>query len=90
MLIFEIVLRDLYVMILMSKIYLVFFFCWELSVTHAVFPQESWKKFVGDSGFDTFYVTDSCPETINSIRNQKPFVVLGIAESLVNNLNDLI
>jgi len=60
-------------------------------VTHAVFPLESWKKFLGsDTGFEFFYTTDSCPETIPHIMNKKPFEVLSLSSSLVDNLTELI
>ncbi len=41
-------------------------------VTHAVFPNKSWRRFTGDGDrskvFDKFFVTDSIPRTINDLR----------------------
>ncbi len=47
-------------------------------VTHGVFPQESWRKFIG-SGFENFWITDSCPKTAQAVKGQKPFTVLSLA-----------
>ena len=51
-------------------------------VTHAVFPQESWRRFEGDD-FQFFYTTDSCPEITEVIRHKKPFHILPLAHDLV-------
>mmetsp|Transcript_26817 Transcript_26817/g.37757 ORF Transcript_26817/g.37757 Transcript_26817/m.37757 type:complete len:329 (-) Transcript_26817:68-1054(-) len=53
-------------------------------VSHAVFPQESWKRFIKESPdqFSCFYTTDSCPEVTNIIKDQKPFRVLKLAKNL--------
>lgn len=50
-------------------------------VTHGLLPDESWKKFV-DSGFEHFWITDSCPRTTQKVRDVKPFEVVSLAESL--------
>ncbi len=50
-------------------------------VTHGVFPNATWKRFVpqGDSssadGFKFFWITDSCANTANALQNQTPFEV---------------
>lgn len=57
-------------------------------VTHAVFPQESWRRFVGleKNPFEHFYITDSCPEVSSVIGSIDPFTVLHLAPSIVENL----
>lgn len=50
-------------------------------VSHGVFPRESWKKFP-DAGFSRFWLTDSCPATVQVIRNIPPFEILSLGESL--------
>lgn len=57
-------------------------------VTHAVFPQESWKKFIEKTPdqFSIFYTTDSCPETIHIIRDKAPFHILTLTDSIVSNI----
>jgi len=52
-------------------------------VTHAVFPNESWKKFIGKSLFDKFYITDSIPHAIE-IGKHEPFQVLSIGGVLAD------
>lgn len=47
-------------------------------VTHGVFPQESWKRFL-DVGFRHFWMTDSCPLSAWAVRGQPPFEVLSLA-----------
>jgi phosphoribosylpyrophosphate synthetase len=57
-------------------------------VTHAVFPQESWKRFaLSDENtdprpFEHFYTTDSCPTVTDVIKNKAPFTVLSLAPSI--------
>eukprot|EP00727_Mastigamoeba_balamuthi_P008651 m51a1_g4408 putative protein (327) ;mRNA; r:431640-432996 len=52
-------------------------------VTHAVFPQESWRRFTepaeGATRFDKFYITNSCARTSETLRGKDPFVVLSLA-----------
>lgn len=58
-------------------------------VTHGVFPKRSWQRFVSDpstngdtpgsSGFKYFWLTDSCPQTVEAVQGQKPFEVLSLA-----------
>ncbi|WP_045210818.1 ribose-phosphate diphosphokinase [Desulfonatronovibrio magnus] len=50
-------------------------------VTHGVFPQQSWKRFV-DHGFTKFWMTDSCPKTVEMVKNYKPFEVISLAEDI--------
>jgi len=55
-------------------------------VTHAVFPKESWRKFTSepeDVRFKYFYVTNSCPPTVQQIKDIPPFQVLDLAPSLL-------
>eukprot|EP01098_Paradermamoeba_levis_P009505 TRINITY_DN3970_c0_g1_i1.p1 TRINITY_DN3970_c0_g1~~TRINITY_DN3970_c0_g1_i1.p1 ORF type:complete len:355 (-),score=97.73 TRINITY_DN3970_c0_g1_i1:10-942(-) len=58
-------------------------------VTHAIFPKESWKKFLANDGlpppFETFYITDSCP-TAAILKTQPPFKVLSLAPLVYNYL----
>jgi len=63
-------------------------------VTHAVFPEESWKKFVSPSDSNSnveqpwryFYTTDSCPEVSCLLKDKKPFVVMPLAQSISENI----
>ena len=59
-------------------------------VTHAIFPKESWKRFLPDRceiKFDNFWITDSLPAS-DEIGKHPPFRVLSlsgrIAESLLS------
>jgi phosphoribosylpyrophosphate synthetase len=51
-------------------------------VTHGVFPDESWRKFI-DAGFAHFWMTDSCPVTAGRLKGEPPFKVLCLANALV-------
>lgn len=57
-------------------------------VTHAVFPMESWKRFLhtddntDEHPFEHFYITDSCPDVADHLREQRPFKVLSLASSI--------
>eukprot|EP01125_Pyxidicula_operculata_P001977 TRINITY_DN11963_c0_g1_i1.p1 TRINITY_DN11963_c0_g1~~TRINITY_DN11963_c0_g1_i1.p1 ORF type:complete len:337 (+),score=51.03 TRINITY_DN11963_c0_g1_i1:99-1013(+) len=55
-------------------------------VTHAVFPNESWKQFHEKEIFENFWVTNSRPRTANSLIGKKPFTVLDISELVSNSL----
>jgi len=58
-------------------------------VTHAVFPQESWKKFTSlspESRFTHFYTTDSCPSVAKIIKDQEPFRVLSLGPSIIDQI----
>jgi phosphoribosylpyrophosphate synthetase len=49
-------------------------------VTHAVFPNESWKKFVAGKGpFETFFITDSVPQVSAKLASQEPFEIINLA-----------
>eukprot|EP01097_Dermamoeba_algensis_P006008 TRINITY_DN3785_c0_g1_i1.p1 TRINITY_DN3785_c0_g1~~TRINITY_DN3785_c0_g1_i1.p1 ORF type:complete len:360 (+),score=53.77 TRINITY_DN3785_c0_g1_i1:163-1080(+) len=55
-------------------------------VTHAIFPNNSWKKFLpdpseGKESFHTFYTTDSCP-TAKILEDKKPFHILSLGPLL--------
>jgi ribose-phosphate pyrophosphokinase len=54
-------------------------------VTHAIFPDESWRRFEGGA-ISRFYVTDSCPARIAPLRGRKPFEVLSLAGVLAADL----
>lgn len=58
-------------------------------VTHAVFPNESWKRFTVDSGpevaFDKFWITDSLPHS-REIGDHAPFEVLTLADVIADRL----
>jgi len=66
-------------------------------VTHAIFPRESWRRFVRPlegsdhtPGFEYFFVTDSCPETTKHLVGQAPFEVLPIAGRIVDTVNQFV
>ncbi|BDA50966.1 g5634 [Coccomyxa elongata] len=52
-------------------------------VTHGVFPKESWRRFTKANGtadaFKYFWITDSCPRTVQAIQNQAPYEVISLA-----------
>jgi len=52
-------------------------------VTHGVFPQASWKKFV-DAGFSHVWITDSCPQTAKAVAGKAPFEVLSLSQMISN------
>ncbi|WP_291323499.1 ribose-phosphate diphosphokinase [Desulfonatronospira sp.] len=54
-------------------------------VTHGVFPQKSWQRFL-DQGFERFWITDSCPETARQVVGTGPFEVLSLAGDISRNL----
>jgi len=47
-------------------------------VTHGVFPEASWKKFI-DAGFHSFLMTDSCADMAELLKDKEPFQVLSLA-----------
>ncbi|PKA56708.1 Ribose-phosphate pyrophosphokinase 3, mitochondrial [Apostasia shenzhenica] len=57
-------------------------------VTHGIFPNETWQRFqydngVGpDNGMCYFWITDSCPQTVKSVKGRPPFEVLSLAGSI--------
>lgn len=54
-------------------------------VTHAVFPNETWKKF-NNSIFEKFYITDTIPSTAIAVNNTPPFEVLSIYPNILEHL----
>jgi len=58
-------------------------------VTHGVFPNQSWKRFVGTAEkptpFHKVWITDSIPTSAAAVEGQEPFEVLSIAP-LIGNL----
>lgn len=50
-------------------------------ITHAVFPDDAWKKFVGD-GWHTVYLTDSIPEITKQLEGRTPFQIISIAPEI--------
>lgn len=61
-------------------------------VTHAVFPNRSWGRFIhkncenSEKAFAYFWITDSCPRTVKAIANEAPFEVLSLAGSIADAL----
>ncbi|KAK4785822.1 hypothetical protein SAY86_002511 [Trapa natans] len=61
-------------------------------VTHGIFPNKSWERFKHDSGGNPdggmtyFWITDSCPRTINQVMNRPPFEVISLANSIAASL----
>jgi phosphoribosylpyrophosphate synthetase len=58
-------------------------------VTHPVFPNDAWKRFLTGGpceGFYRFWTTNTVPEVANVIHNLGPFRTLDIAPSLANDL----
>ena len=59
-------------------------------VAHGVFPNDSWKSFLksGDRGcFEKFYLTNSIPTVTNKIPKDDVFVVLDLAQKIVDDLD---
>jgi len=55
-------------------------------VTHAVFPNSSWKKFQScEVSFDSFYITDSIPHAVD-ISQHRPFKLLSLCDVISNAL----
>jgi len=48
--------------------------------THAVFPQDSWKKFTENDYLETFWITNTNPTMAKNLEGKKPFVVLDISD----------
>lgn len=57
--------------------------------THAVFPQESWKKFINNDLLEYFWISNTIPVTSDILKNQKPFEVLSIAPIVAYVVNGL-
>ena len=59
-------------------------------VSHAVFPNDSWKRFHtgGDRAcFDKFWVTNSIPTVTDRLPKSGPFEVLDLMELVINDLD---
>ena len=55
-------------------------------VTHAVFPNESWRRFTDpDLNLETFWITDSIPHS-HEISKHAPFQLLSLADVIVDAL----
>jgi len=54
--------------------------------THAIFPQQSWKKFTETKEplFDTFWITNTNPLVSSILSGKKPFTVLDISENFAS------
>jgi len=60
-------------------------------VTHAIFPCDSWRRFMtegredgGTQQFHNFYITDSCPSMADILKDKKPFTVLPLGNALAD------
>ena len=61
--------------------------CVSAYVTHAVFPNESWKRFTdSDIKFENFWITDSIPHA-SGIAKHEPFRLLSLSEPIAKMLN---
>lgn len=58
-----------------------------LYVTHAVFPEESWKKFTecDEVEFTNFWITDSIPSALE-LNGKGPFKVITISDVIADSL----
>ena len=59
-------------------------------VAHAVFPKESWKRFLrsGDRNcFDQFYVTNSIPSVVKLLPQDDVFEIFDISEKIVDDID---
>ena len=59
-------------------------------VTHAVFPKESWKRFLknGDRGvFDKFFLTNSIPTVTDVLPRDDVFEVLDLKQKIIDDLD---
>jgi len=60
--------------------------CVSAYVTHAVFPNNSWKKFVSSEvPFQNFWITDSIPHALE-ISRHRPFRLLSLGSVIANAL----
>ncbi len=55
--------------------------------THASCPQNSWRQFI-DAGFSNVWISDSCPLTVESVRDREPFRILSLDESIARVIVD--
>jgi adenine phosphoribosyltransferase len=61
----------------------------EAFVVHAVFPKESWRKFVDSESVDTFYVCNTNPEVTDGLVGVRPFKVLEVEKIIAESYRDL-
>ncbi|XP_025091756.1 ribose-phosphate pyrophosphokinase 4-like isoform X2 [Pomacea canaliculata] len=55
-------------------------------VTHAIFPKESWKHFIGCTPeFENFWMTDSVPHAVEICKNP-PFKMISLCDSISESL----
>lgn len=60
--------------------------------THAVFPKDKHEMILPErdqdpsSGFHKFYITDSCAETANKLKDRAPFQVISLAKLIAEKL----
>lgn len=58
-------------------------------VTHGVLPRDAWVQFMrGSGGFACFWMTDSCPNSAERVRDAAPFEVLSLAASIAEVITD--
>jgi phosphoribosylpyrophosphate synthetase len=60
-------------------------------VTHAMFPNDSWRKFLPDAPtktkpFTSFYLTNSIPTTAAKVNGVAPFKVLSLADDIIRSV----
>ena len=55
-------------------------------VTHAVFPNDAWKKFVGTGVITEFIITNTNPTVSDKLDGIRPFVVLDVQTHLCTQL----
>ncbi|KAI5679242.1 hypothetical protein M9H77_10192 [Catharanthus roseus] len=61
-------------------------------VTHGIFPNRSWERFQHDNGGNPdngmtyFWITDSCPQTVQAVKNKAPFEILSLAAAIASSL----
>jgi adenine phosphoribosyltransferase len=55
--------------------------------THAVFPNDAWKKFVNSNVINEFIITNSNPEVADKLNGVNPFVVLDVQSHLCSELS---
>jgi adenine phosphoribosyltransferase len=57
--------------------------------THAVFTNDSWKKFISPHGvFKNFYITNTNPCITDILVGRDPFIILEIEKHLISELQD--
>lgn len=60
-------------------------------VTHAVFPNNGYQKFLTANGgkFEKFYITDTVQETAKAVKGQAPFHVIELGEKIGRDILDM-